>query len=76
MNSARRRSDPSAAFLEDRRQLFALTLGGASFARAYSALVDAWLRTLLGATPDVALSAVGALGRERAVSRAATSTSS
>ena len=63
MNSARRRSDPSAAFLEDRRQLFALTLGGASFARAYSALVDAWLRTLLGATPDVALVAVGALGR-------------
>ncbi len=64
MNSARRRSEPSAAFLEDRRHLFDLTaLGGASFARAYSALVDAWLRTLLGSTDDVALIAVGALGR-------------
>jgi [protein-PII] uridylyltransferase len=60
----RSRREPSAAFLEDRRHLFELTsLGGAAFARAYSALVDAWLRTLLGPTPDVALVAVGALGR-------------
>jgi [protein-PII] uridylyltransferase len=39
------------------------TLRGADFARAYSALVEAWIRSLLGDEPKVAVVAGGALGR-------------
>jgi [protein-PII] uridylyltransferase len=51
-------------FSEQRRQLLEdRSLTGRAFCRAYSALVDKWLITLLGDEPGVSLVAVGGYGR-------------
>src|SRR5205807_8424672 len=52
------------AIRADRDALFAdPSLHGRTFCRAYSNRADAWLTTLLGDEPDVALVAVGGYGR-------------
>src|SRR5206468_1911287 len=52
------------AIRADRDALFAdRSLSGAAFCRAYAARADAWLASLLGNEPDVALVAVGGYGR-------------
>src|SRR5437867_7823494 len=52
------------AIRADRDALFAdRSLPGAAFCRAYAARADAWLASLLGNEPDVALVAVGGYGR-------------
>ncbi len=51
-------------FAERRRQLIDDTgLRGSAFGRAYAALLDEWLASLLDPTPGVALIACGGLGR-------------
>lgn len=51
-------------FAEHRRQLIDdKELRGSAFGRAYAALLDEWLASLLGPSPGVALIACGGLGR-------------
>ena len=51
-------------FAERRQQLIENTeLRGSAFGRAYAALLDEWLASLLDPTPGVALIACGGLGR-------------
>src|SRR5688500_7187866 len=55
---------PGQAIRADRDALFAdPALTGRRFCRAYANRADAWLTTLLGDEPDVALVAVGGYGR-------------